>query len=915
MPEPRRINTPLEGISDTAPLLHTKLMPPRIHTSLVARPELLSKLDESLAKKLTLVSAPTGFGKTTLVSSWLAEQKVPFAWVSLDENDNDPVRFWTYVITALRRLDNEIGKSALAALSAAQPPSFQTILTPLINELAGQGASSLLVLEDYQAITAADIHQTVAFLLQNVPDTLHLLVISRSAPDLPLGILRARDELLEIGAEDLRFSREEIEAFLRENVKGETLPSAVEKLQERTEGWAAGLRLAAQALQNRSGQDAVQVLESFAGSHRYVADYLIREVFANQPESIQAFLLKTCFLSRLTGALCDAVTESSGGARMLEELERQNLFLIQLEHGSGRSWYRYNPLFAESIRTLAGQRLGEDGVQSLYEKASAWYAYQQMYDEAVETALAAQLFERAIELVETFVEIYSLHEIRTLARWIENIPEVLILQHPLICLIYAQVILFSSDRFAPGTEMRLEPYLQAAEAAWQAAGDEARVGEVLAMRGMVLLWQGDFQQALQCVHSSLEKLPESEIFWRGVSLLNDAVGELYEGRLPGAEDRLMGARALLGASQNVYGVIAANGMMGEIFFAQGDLDLCIQINSQILEEAVGDESMLDDQGEARLMLARVAYERDDLETAARYAAEALDLAQRRANQLLQAKSAGCLALVRVAQGGPFAQAQGGPYDQAQGGEPAIEELKSLEARLQSPLARRELRQVEALLAVRAGEPPGTWLEANQPAFLGQKERETFIRARQRTFEGRPAEALALLNPFLADAEANGRLHSQAEALCLAALAHYAAGDLIEARQELARALTLGHKKGFRRLFLDEGLRMAALLRETLPALANRALNLYGATLLQLFPHEAASASPVKNEIAPLVEPLSQQEARVLKLLAAGLSNGEIARELVVSTNTVKTHVKSIYRKLNIRSREEARVMVKELKLM
>ncbi|HTX90395.1 MAG TPA: LuxR C-terminal-related transcriptional regulator [Anaerolineales bacterium] len=880
------------------PLLHSKLMPPRPRGPLVARPGLFRRLDDGLDKKLTLVDAPTGFGKTTLVGMWLAKRSLASAWVSLDGNDNDPVRFWTYVITALRALDAEIGRTALSALSAAQPPSILTILTPLLNDLAGLPGPCVLVLEDYHAITAAEIHSALAFLVQHLPEPLHLVILSRSEPDLPLGILRARAELVEISAAELRFDRAETETFLREVRKAELPPAALDRLQEQTEGWAAGLRLAVLLLQDKDGEAAEQALAGFSGSHRFVTEYLTGEAFASQPEDIQSFLLQTCFLSRLTGALCDAVTQANDGRSTMEMLAREGLFLVRLEHGPGLDWYRYTPLFAESIQALARQRLGEAGVRAIFERASNWYAGQQLYAEAIETALAAGLYGRAIGLVEIYVEIYSLNEMRTLMRWLASIPEALTLEHPAVCLMYAQVILFSSDRFAKATARRIEPYLQAAEAAWQAAGDEGGLGAVLALRGMTLLWQGDFRRAQECVHAALKKLPESEVFWRGISLLNAASGELYAGRMLNAQDQLLEARALLGASQNVHGMLAASGMLSEIFFAQGDLEPSIQLGRQILAEAVGDESMLDDQGTARLNLAQAAYEQNDLETAAHYAAEALELGKQRANELLQAQAAARLELVRSAQGRP-----------AEGA------LKALEAQLHSPLAIEELREAEALLAVRAGGTPGAWLESDPQGLPGQKEKRTFILARQRIAAGQPGEASALLAPSIPEAAANGRIHSQVEALCLEALAQHAAGNDPGALQALKQAVTIGHEKGFRRLFLDEGTPLALLLRQLHPTLNQAGPRLYVTALLHLFPPAPNSASQGEPGTPAPIEPLSQQEVRVLKLLVAGLSNGEIAGELVVSANTVKTHIKNVYRKLNVNSRDEARQVAKELRLL
>lgn len=896
-------------------ILHTKLMPPRLHATLLRRADLFARLDAGLTKKVTLVSAPTGFGKTTLVSAWLAERGLPAAWVTLDANDNDPVRFWTYVTTALHNVDPAIGRATLSALTASPPPAaFQPLLTPLLNDLAQRTQPAALVLEDYHVITNGEIQAALAFLLQHLPASLHLVLVTRAEPDLPLGILRARDELAELTADDLRFSPAETDAFLRETLGAAIPAGAAEKLQERTEGWAAGLRLASLSLQGKSGAEAERVIASFSGSHRHVADYLIREVFESQSEAVRSFLLHTCFLGRLTGALCDSITGSADGESMLEQLERGNLFLVRLEHGRGRAWYRYNPLFAESIQSLARQVLGEAGVRSIYEKASAWYASQQMLDEAIEAALAADQPEEALTLVERFIEIYSLNEMGTLARWMERIPQALTLAHPAVCMMFAQVILFTADRYAPATATRIEPYLQAAETIWGAQGDEEKVGTVLALRGMMLIWQGQFQRAMECVDLALEKMAENEIFWRGISLLNAAGGDLNAGRMSGAQDKILEARAYLGAAQNIYGLMAATSILAEVLYFQGDLEQSAQLTRQLMDEAVGDESMLDDQGEARRILANVLYEQNELESAGQYAAEARDLARQRGNELLEAQVVGRLALVQAAQG------------RAEQGQ---NELRTLAARLQSRLARREVLDTQALLSVRDGDLQalnswlGTITTEKDNLLFQQRERESFILARLRLAEGQPAEALALLAPLSADAAEQSRLHSLAQALCLQALAQRAAGEASLAIATLARALDIGHEKGFRRVFLDEGAPLAALLRELVPALPDRApstrlragLSLYAATLLHLFPPEAL---PMRQGLAgsvALVEPLSGQELRVLRLLAAGLSNGDIASELVVSTNTIKTHVKSIYRKLDVNSREEARLVAKELKLL
>ena len=887
------------------PLLHAKLLAPRLYAALIPRARLQERLDDGLRRKLILVTAPTGFGKTTLVSQWLEARKLPFAWVTLDENDNDPVRFWSYVITGIRTLDKTVGKTALEMLAAAPPNAKQPILTSLINDLAQIGGPGVLVLEDYQAIRSPQILSQVRFMLQYLPELLHLVLITRSEPDLPLGILRARDELLEITAADLRFSLEETEHFLRQTLEMEISPTALAGLQEQTAGWPAGLRLASLSLQNKHSPAEVEFfIQAFSGGHHYITDYLAREVLADQAETRQQFLLKTSFLERLTGSLCDAVTGTSTGEFELEQLERESLFIVRLENSRGRVWYRYTPIFAELIRALAHQRLGEAGETAVYQKASGWYEYHQQFSEAIEASLAANDYAYAIELVNIYVKRNSVSEMYTLKRWLERLPDTLTLTYPEICLAYAQVILFWEDRFSLGTAARMEPYLRAAEETWRAEGDEGRVGEVLALRGMMLLWQGDYQHAFPFVYQSLELLPEHDVQWRAMSLLNAATGELMAGQIVSAQDKILEGRALSGAAQNIYGMLAAAQMLGDVFYWQGDHDQSVLIFRQIIQEAVGDVSMLDDQGIAHLGLADIAYELNDLAEAEEQARQALELAKKRANENLESQAVSRLALIDAA-GGNFSQAQ--------------ERIKAFISGLKNTTILREIQCVQAQIAIMTGDAASLeWWQSGiameSPNLTPmRKEREAFTLARLRLAQGRFEEARRLLYPWKAEAESLGRLRSLVEAGCIEALAERAGGDLMQAARTLAAVLEIGQKKRFCRLILDHGAPMAVLLREVSPLLTNRVLSLYSTTLLHAF-GEGTSLQP-PGEILTLVEPLSQQELRVLRLLVAGLPNADVARELVVSLNTVKTHVKNIYRKLDINSREEARQVAKELKLV
>jgi len=891
---------------DTAgSLLQTKFLPPRLHSMLIQRGDLLTRLDAGLTKKLTIVSAPTGFGKTTLVCQWIASRDFPSAWVTLETNDNDPARFWTYVVSALRTFDQALGKTTLAALTTPRPPSFQSLLTPLINDLALLNKPCVLVLDDFHLITSSGVVDGVAYLVQHLPEALHLVLTVRHEPNLPLAILRVRDELTEINTANLRFNQEETGIFLHQSLQADLSATAVTQLFQKTEGWAAGLRLAVLSLQNKGVGNVEKLIGAFSGSDRFVADYLTREVVESLPEDVQIFLLKTSFLSRLTGTLCDSVTGLTDSAARLEQLERGNLFLVQLEHGGGRPWYRFHPLFAESIQYLARQRFVEASIKNIFEKASSWYEYHGLLDEAIETALSAMAFDRTMSLLEKYLEIHSISEMHTFGRWMANIPAQEIMARPAVSFAFSQVILYSSaDRFAPATAARLEPFLRAAETAWQAEEDKARLGQVLSARGMAAWWQGNLQKAFEYAHQSLAILPENDVLYRGSSLLITSREALDAGRILEGQDMLLEARALMGAAQNIHGVLAALQMLGETSFWQGELEQAGQLDQQIMDEAVGGDEMLDDKGSAELGLARIAYERNELEHAEGFAARSLDFAHRRGNEALEVETMICLAFIHAAKNDP---AQAGDL------------LKSLAVKIQNPMYVREVREAQARLSVFTGDKSSfkNWLailssEKANGSIL-QREHESLTQARLLIEEGKAREALHILEGRADEAAVNGRIRGHLQARCLEALAHHADSNPKQAAQVLIEALSLGHKKGFRRTFLDGGLRMAALLKLILPTLPNQSLRLFAATLLRSFVFGKNGPETAINPEFP-IEALSSQELRVLRLLVAGMSNPDIARELVVSVNTVKTQVKSIYRKLGVSSRDEAREVARELKI-
>jgi LuxR family transcriptional regulator, maltose regulon positive regulatory protein len=958
-----------------ADLLHTKLSPPRLRAALVPREALLALLDDGLERKLTLLSAPAGFGKTTLVRHWIASRssefsvlsseldqshqlktensklKTPVAWLSLDSGDDDPVRFLRYVIAACQSFQADLGASALGPLDVAQQPRFEAVLTSFINDLALLDRRCVLVLEDYHTITARQVHELVAFLLDHLPATLHIMLLTRSDPPLPLARLRAQDELRELRAADLRFSPAETRAFLQQAMPLSLSAEAIARLDARIEGWVAGLRLAALALQGRPAtQDVEHILATFAGSHRHVVEYLVADVLDAQPAAQQEFLLKTASLSRLTASLCDAVTSRDDSAAILDQLEHANLFVFEVgdqgpEVGSQAVTlrpptsglhppvYRYHALFAEAMQHEAQRRLGAAALHDLHERASCWYEEHGLLAEAIEAALAARSFARAAALIERIVAPQRFYnELHTLRRWIEALPEELLRDRPALCFAYAPALLFTEDRRAPATMALIQVPLRLAEERWRAEGNQSRLGEALAFRALVAWWQGDLTQAFTAARQALGLLPEDENQWRGISLLTLGLEELLAGQVEAAWRSVLAARAHCQAAGNNYGARAATYILGDMRAQQGQLGQAEQLYRQVLAEA-GDD--LVDQAHALIGLAALAYERNDLETAERNVSQALDIGRQQAEGIDKLfveevlLGPGTLLLARVL------HARGA-------GARARELLHELAAQtLQHGWSRlhREALAWQARLALAEGDLAAAQRWATDRAQRGddtplvEQERDALIVARLLIAQGEAGSALRALDRWRITAHDQGRVSSEIEILVLTALAHVASDDLPIARQMLAQALALAQAEGFRRLFLDEGQRMAALLRAALAGLKDEPQAVYARALLGAFgelnieleelrtptqqttPTDSQSSKgyPILNSQF-LVEPLSPQEQRVLRLLVAGLSNPEIAEELVVSVNTIKTQVQSIYRKLNVASRKEVRAAARRLNL-
>jgi len=909
-----------EAISSDMPLLLPKLQPPRLSSSLVKRERLLALLDGACSCPLTLLWAPAGFGKTTLVGQWIASRSVhehmsSVSWISLEKGDNDPARFWRFVITACQNFHARGSDTALASLAGGfhlsfEQPFLESVLTSFLNAMALQDCRGLLVLEDYHLITEPIIHETLAFFLDHLPASLHVVMLSRCEPPLPLARLRASGAIQEIQATDLRFSPKETATFFQQTLAFSLSAETMQRLDAQLEGWAAGLRFLTLTLQGRTTPpDVEQYLLLLATNHRPIQDYFITEVLSAQEEPLQRFLLQTSVLSRLNGSLCDAITDRQDSSLLLEEVERAGLFLQPL-NGPGQ-WYRYHELFAEALRHEAAHRLGEEALHSLSLRACRWYETHDRLDEAVETALAIHAYADAASLIEryTIAKLFGgwLH---TLHRWLAQLPEEILWANPTLCFMYALAHLFVKDRHAPETRAFLEVLLQRAEQDWRAAGDQPKLGAIYTLRSLIAWWQDDYAASFTSARQALTLLPQQEVLWRSMSLLHIGAEEQFAGRFNAARQTITQARSL--CVGNSYLMNAATLGLGNLSCEQGALQQAEQYYRQVLLETGRQENTRDDQGFALLGLARLAYEWNHVASARQQALQALDLGRKLNNASLQAHSA--LALVRIL------HAQG-EDEQAQ------QLLRELVAQVHTPRLLRELLLGQARLALACGDlaTAQRWLpDSTHPGTLipcAQQEQELLFSARLLIAQGACHQALTLLNGWQREEFSRGAL----ENLALAALTHAqlstteqpaasqanAPNHQFQARQVLLRALELARPGTFQRLFLDEGEKLTALLRTVLPEIRNAALHAYASNLALAFSGPAA----VSSTSTSASNPLSVQEQRVLHLLAAGRTKPAIAQELIVSMNTIKTHVKSIYRKLGASNRLEALARAHALRLL
>ncbi|MBI3979405.1 MAG: AAA family ATPase [Chloroflexi bacterium] len=874
------------------PLLTTRLLIPPLRARLVARPRLAHRLEEGLRSgcRLTLISAPPGSGKTTLLGEWASSSPRPVAWLSLDESDNDPVQFVRYLVAALQQVDRCIGQTVLEAVGATLAPSVRELLTLLINDLAEGARDLTLVLDDYHLVGTASVHEALRFLVDHQPPHLHVVIGTRQDPPLPLEQLRARGQVTEIRDRDLRFTAAETAAFLDRTMGLHLAGEAVAALDARTEGWIAGLQLAALTLQEAEA-DAETFIATFAGDDRYVTDYLVAEVVRRQPDPVRRFLHQTAILDRLTASLCDAVTGQADGQALLEQLDRANLFLIPLDHR--REWYRYHRLFAEALRA----RLDQEERRRLHQRAAGWYKTNGLPALAIQHALASGDLDGAERLIRQAAE-STLHQggIATVIGWLKALPEAHVRAD-------GKLATWAGWALAMNGEMgEANAYAQAAEECLRRAkAPAAEWGELQLLRGVLALGRRDYVETTACATAALSALEETALRWRIIALWVLAEAQERTRPISEAVHSLRQARHVGRAAGH------------QIFAAVIEAGLAAALNHRGLRReavAVCEEAIvryIDSAGRVSpgvaLVLGRLAalcYEANELEVARGHVERGMALSRHLPPHGPQMVCLGVSASILHARGDSAAALEA----LRQARQLAIQQTLGDATWLEATEVTIRLQQGDLAFAVRWADAGALSLD-DTPHYLRIEQHAAYARlliAQERTEDAR--RWLVRLERFAEERELSRWLITLRILLALAA---QQSGDLPTARGYLARTLEMAAPEGYVRAFLDEDSQVVGLLpavRRAAPALVARLLR-------------SAGVIPVRQGPGPepLIEPLSEREREVLGLIAAGLSNGEIADRLVITTGTVKRHIHHIFGKLGVSSRTQAIVRASALRLL
>jgi LuxR family maltose regulon positive regulatory protein len=920
-------------------LIRTKLHLPFIRRELVPRPRLQEQIAQGLRGPLTLITAPAGFGKTTLVASCIAGCGLPAAWLSLDRDDNREGYFLNYLVAALQEADHTIGSEAAQLLAAARHAPTEAVLIRLINDLDAAGREITLVLDDYQFMSSQAVHEAVAFLLEHCPRTFHLVIASRSDPPLPLTRLRARGQMIELRAADLGFTEPEAAQFLND-VMGLGLDAGpVAVLEERTEGWIAGLQMAALSLRDR--QDVPGFIEGFSGTNRYILDYLLEEVLASQPPEIQHFLLHTSILDRLTAPLCDAVLANDKGATkgsddrsarseallvgqslsILEYLERANLFLVPLD--DERIWYRYHHLFADLLRTQLQRSLGAHGVAQLHVRAAEWHARHGSILEAINHASAASDDERVERFIEQhYVELVSRGEQSWLRSWTGKLSKELVYSRPWLCIYEAYSHswfgeLDKADLLLEEAEKRIRSEVSTPDA-------HSMQGLLAYVKSRVTAMRGDIQRAVEFCLQAREYTPASNLALQ----LDTRITLGYEYFMAG--DYANASPVLKETIQSgitagaVINTVAASCVLARLVAVRGLLHKSYdtyQVAAQLIPEPSGQH--LGARALVEIGMADLLCEWNDLEAARAHVKQGLALLP-----FWDKADDWALAYITLAR---IHLAQANTSDAIEAVENAAQFIQTRGVFSEARNA-VEIAQVKLWLAQGDLQAASGWTASREERlrsddrFRFENELAHITQARVLIAQNKPNNAIGLLSHLEKTARSAGRMGRVIEIMLLRALALQDSGDSEHAILALTECLTLAEPEGYLRVFLDESRPMQMLLAQWLAHADAGPLRGYAIRLLSHFGSEpqavtaaqevaSAAGDPSRSSGQALVEPLSQRELEVLHLVALGRTNQEIAWQLIIAPGTVKAHTASIYRKLDVTNRTEAAARARQLGIL
>lgn len=882
-------------------LLATKNYIPHFRPGTVLRPELVNRVNGGLDRKLTLVSAPAGFGKTTMLSEWAGQCERSVGWVTLDEGDNDPTRFWMYVISAITSFHAGFGKSASEVLRSTQAPPLQAFLIGLINDIAETLPPFAVVLDDYHVINEPTVHDGVRFAIEHLPPQMHLVISTRSDPPIPISGLRGRRDLNELRTADLRFTLDETVAFIKRCMGLNLQRGDIELLGKRTEGWIVGLQLAALSIRGQADRHAF--VTSLSGDNRYIADYLIEEVLKQQSDRVQEFLLNTSILDYLNGSLCMALTGFDDSNAMLVELEESNVFIYAMDQN--RAWFRYHPLFADLLR-MRLEQFQPDHTAGLHKHASLWFEEQHMPREAIKHALLIDDFDRAAGLLEdNAFDLINHGEIGSVSGWLDKLPAGYFQSHPWLNIAQAWTLVSTGELNA------VETLIRNVESNFPELSDHKRFyGHCAAIRACVGALRGDHFMALKFAQGALENLPHREYIARGLALMMLGLGLRWKGELQAAVEAYSEAEEIGRKTGDIFIAVFATCYKGYALVLSGELrqgEAILRGAIQYAEKSAGRGTWKPPiTGLAHAFLCSALLEWNEIEAAMNHARTGLVLSQKlgHTHAILDSYYFFISSLIFTGYLSEASEAISKARENLKDSLPIFSlDLTLLDIELH--LAGGDIRQAGQLIEV-IGMTPHDDISFHELAYY-------LAFAKVLWKKGNLNQTFNLLDRLLKVAEDAGARSRVIEILVMQALVLNQSKRKLEAVNTIGRALKMAEPEGFIWSFIRHGDSVVELLYT---AAAEGIFPLYVGKLLAALDEIVQPASEENIFSIPLLpEPLSERELQVLRLLVAGMSSTEIAGELVIAVGTARTHIKHIYRKLDVHRRLEAIDRAKELKLV